>query len=110
AFWITILAPMALLLSGVGLLEKYPKKVSLPVMSAMFVLYSIAGFVWARRLFLRAQDVAWTGGMISLPKLRGFSKRPFSARLEGTRRPFLALVSKELQLQQAASLMAAGLL
>ena len=76
AFWFTLLTPVAIILgistvfqdllgwsSGIG-----------AIIVAGLVLYSIAGFCLARRLFMRAQDVQWTGGEISLPRRERTSK------------------------------------
>ena len=37
------------------------------VVVVVLAAYSIAGFFWARLLFLRAQDVHWTGGTVAMP-------------------------------------------
>jgi hypothetical protein len=61
--------------------------------------YAAAGFWWARRLFLGAQDVGWSGGQISLA-VRGVSLRWLAFEIKGGQNRWTALVKKELQLQE----------
>ncbi|MCL5097037.1 MAG: ABC transporter permease [Candidatus Omnitrophica bacterium] len=92
AYWFTLLVPGAIAM--VVLINRG----SSWVVAVVLVLYSIAGFWWGRRLFLRAQSVAWTGGTVALPGWRTVSAAPGAA----TRvwRPLRALCAKELQLHQ----------
>jgi ABC-type transport system involved in multi-copper enzyme maturation permease subunit len=62
--------------------------------------YAAAGFLWARRLFLGAQDVPWTGGQISLRSVRGVALRWPAFEMKGGQNQWTALVKKELQLQE----------
>jgi hypothetical protein len=62
--------------------------------------YAVAGVLWARRLFLGAQDVPWTGGQISLTAVRGVSFRWLAFAFTGRQNRWTALVKKELQLQE----------
>jgi len=101
AFWFTLLVPSALAMIVAYFTEKYDD-VAFTVGSLIVVLaaYSIGGFFWARRLFIRAQDVHWTGGTIGMP---GWLKLPrWSARNEAKQglRPRAALLAKEFQLHQ----------
>jgi hypothetical protein len=74
---------------------------------AALLVYSVAGFWWARRLFYRAEEVAWTGGEVSLPEWRSAGA---TARFAGRNyRPLAALVWKELRLFQIALAGMAGL-
>jgi hypothetical protein len=107
AFWFTILTPF-LLAMVVGLfLRNYSESIQNEALFVAFILYSIAGFFWARRMFLRAQDTQWTGGEIS------FSWRKKSLTQAATSFPsqpyhwFSALVRKEFQLHQVTILIAA---
>lgn len=104
AFWLTLLAPLAITYC-VGMLSDHfhwPNETG----PLVLVVYSIAGFFWARRLFLRAQDTLWTGGEISFPwrpKTTGSVCLPVSFQ----RRHWLsALVSKEIRLHQSSLLIA----
>jgi hypothetical protein len=78
------------------------------VILTLLGIYAIAGGLWARHLFFRAEDTQWTGGTITLPRLRWFqgAKQPTVHRL----RPMAALIGKELQLHQSAYLVGALLL
>ncbi|HTQ50351.1 MAG TPA: ABC transporter permease [Candidatus Acidoferrales bacterium] len=106
AFWLTLLTPVILMAMVFAISEYFhwPDQVNDYFVPAVFLVYSLAGFFWARRLFLRAQDLQWTGGEIIFPSRRAISGRiTFSDR----RRHWLsALVRKELQLQQVNILIA----
>lgn len=124
AFWITLLVPAALAL-GVSLVTEWLvlrlanvlpaatpslERIIPVAISAVFVLYSIAGYWWARRLFLRAQDVGWAVVEAPVP---GFA-RWFKVRTrpvgEPSHRPLRALAVKELQLHSLSLFFAAGVL
>jgi hypothetical protein len=64
------------------------------------ILYAIAGIIWARKLFLSAQDTPWTGGQISLTRAPGFSLRWLSFEIKARQNRWAALIKKELQLQE----------
>ena len=101
AFWFAILIPGALLMAisvlGGG------EKAFLAVMS----LYAIAGFFWARLLFLRATDSEWTGGEVNVPL--GKESAVSAASLRRRSRPLIALLRKEFRLQQFSLAAIAGL-
>jgi hypothetical protein len=63
-------------------------------------VYAVAGYFLARRLFMRAQDVAWTGGQISLASGRGNLFGWLAIGFREKRGPWSALIWKELQMQQ----------
>ncbi len=124
AFWITLLVPAALAL-GVSLIIKWltlrlayvlpaatlrPDHAIPVAISAVLLPYSIAGYWWARRLFLRAQDVGWGVVEAPLPSFAGW----FNAHLRGVggscRQPLRALVAKEFQLHSLSLFFAAGIL
>ena len=90
AFWFTVLVPAGLLLAVSKLFENYPDEVQFWALFAGFTLYGIAGFLLARRLFLRAQDVAWTGGIISFSTWRYFDAGSKPASTVRRRRPIAA--------------------
>lgn len=73
-------------------------------------LYSLAGLVFARELFLKAQDKQWSGGVVVLPgflsKTHARSRRTWARR---EWRPIAALFRKELQLQHGTLLLAGGI-
>jgi ABC-type transport system involved in multi-copper enzyme maturation permease subunit len=110
AFWLTLIFPVAII-AGIGSLLSFWMKTdqdpSRPITLALLV-YSIAGFFIARKLFLRAQDVQWTGGDIVFPWQRKVSE---TASASTQPRPWLlALVWKEIQLHQVNILIAVVLL
>ena len=90
AFWFSILIPLAVImmvdLSGA------PDW----MIFVLLGVYSVAGFLFARREFFRAQDAAWTGGVVSLPGFR--PKNPDSRLKSHAYRPVAALLNKEFQL------------
>ena len=108
AFWFTVLTPVALFMTVGNLLENYnyPDKVIARVATVVFIIYGLAGFWFARRLFMRAQDVQWAGGTISLPEVRGLARFKLTAGTRRHWRPRTALFIRELQLYQSQLLMA----
>ena len=110
AFWFTVLVPAVLVVALSYLADKYPDQVQFNAFAGALILYSVAGFLLARWLFLRAQDVAWTGGLVSFSAWRFFttaSRAPVQTR---HRRPVAALLGKELQLHSISLFCASGLL
>lgn len=114
AFWLTLLTPMTLVALTVAtaaiLPASYSEHAVIAVLCVLCTTYSVGGFLLARRLFFRAQDIGWSGGTISLPEWRWFSARPETAMSTRTRAPMVALLKKEFQSQQVALTGAAGLL
>lgn len=102
AFWITFLAPAGILATTMlSLPEKYADNshVILTLLYGLAIIYTAAGFWLAHWLFHRAQDAAWTGGVISFSKWRYFSTGNEAAAIGRRRRPLVALLKKEFQLQ-----------
>ena len=114
AMWITFLAPVALLVMiGFLLSDIFPSTPNLVaerVLLGAAGVYILAGFLLARWLIFRAQDVGWSGGIIALPEWRGYSARSGDVISTRKRRPIFALLKKEFQLQQVGLTGAAGLL
>ena len=100
AFWFTILVPAMMVVGLSYFIEKHPcpQNVQFNLFAGALILYSLAGFLLARRLFLRAQDVAWTGGTVSFSAWRYFAAASRTAVQTRHRRPVAALLRKELQL------------
>ena len=89
AFWVTLILPLI-----VGALAEWAGP---GTMVPAYLIYSAAGFILAWRLFLRAQDIPWTGGIVSL------SRQPAMAvPWTGQRRSSMlrSLLRKEMRLQQ----------
>jgi len=110
AFWITLIVP--------GVLAVFTDYVSEKLgmsgqegrnIAVVLTLYAIAGFCFARHLFHRAQDAAWTGGELKLPVwLRGLDR--LTGLISGkSRRPWRVLIAKELHLHQGSLIIAIGL-
>lgn len=110
AFWFTILVPAILLVTLAYLLDNYPDNVHFNVLAGVFTVYSIAGFLLARRLFLRAQDVAWTGGVISFSTWRYFDAASRPSVQTRHHRPVVALLRKEFRLHGISLFCALALL
>jgi ABC-type Na+ efflux pump permease subunit len=110
AFWFTLLTPGAIVMLIAGLWpEKYASACE-PVVIAALLIYGVAGIWFARRLFLQAQDVQWTGGTIALPETRGASSFLAGSAEKRFWRPNTALFWKELQLYNISLLCACVLL
>jgi ABC-type transport system involved in multi-copper enzyme maturation permease subunit len=111
AFWFSLLVPLGLglladklfggLFSGMGLGDAG--------LIATLGIYSLTGFLWARKFFLRVQDTQWTGGLLALPALFGSKTDSPAQTFVRNRKPFRALLRKEFQLHQI-NLIIAGLL
>jgi hypothetical protein len=111
AFWLTLLVPAVL--SGffaVSLSQSESNSAVIAVLCVVFAIYSVGGFLFARWLFFRAQDVGWSGGVIALPEWKFFAARSENAVSTRNRKPIFALIKKEFQLQQASLMGAVGLL
>jgi ABC-type transport system involved in multi-copper enzyme maturation permease subunit len=113
AFWITFLAPAGLLMLIILFLPSKLADDEHVVFSLLYSaagIYIVAGFWFAHRLFHRAQDAAWTGGVIAFSKWRYYESGSQSSVSTRQRRPIAALVKKELQLQSITWFCAAVLL
>jgi hypothetical protein len=112
AFWITFLVPLGLLMLITFFM---PAKLAandhilIPLLYSLAGIYCVAGFRLAHRLFHRAQDVAWTGGVISFSSWRYFDAGSKPSASPRGRKPFSALLEKEFQLH-SISLFCAGAL
>ena len=110
AFWFALLVPALIFVVDVKLLEDYPDRVRDLGLIVAFGTYSVVGFLWARRLFLRAQDVQWTGGVVSLPAWCGSGIPAQPAARAVKRKPLRALIRKEFQSHQVSFLIAGAML
>jgi ABC-type transport system involved in multi-copper enzyme maturation permease subunit len=112
AFWITFLVPAGLAMTIVFFL---PAKLAdndhivIPLLYSVAGLYIVWGFWLAHRLFHRAQDVAWTGGIISFSTWRYFEAGSKSSISLRRRKPITALLKKEFQLQSISLFCACAL-
>ena len=109
AFWFTLLIPLAITFGTVVVFQNWitvSDETITHFVTTALVLYSLAGFFLARRLFFRAQDAQWTGGEISFPGLGKFFKSSTASVSIRPRHWMSALVWKEIHLQQANILIA----
>jgi hypothetical protein len=110
AFWLTLLVPAVLAGFTAGVLaENHSDNAVIAVLCVVLGIYSVGGFLFARWLFFRAQDVGWSGGNLELPEWTVFARSENAVSLRN-RKPVFALFKKEFQLQQAAFMGAVGLL
>jgi hypothetical protein len=111
AFWLTLLVPAVLSgFSTVFFVQSQSNSILIAILCVVIAIYSVGGFLFARWLFFRAQDVGWSGGVISLPDWKFFAARSENAVSTRNRKPIFALLKKELQLHQVSLTGAAGLL
>jgi ABC-type transport system involved in multi-copper enzyme maturation permease subunit len=113
AFWIAFLTPAGLLMLITFVMSTFFESASDAIVSRIVYgaagLYVISGFWLAHRLFHRAQDAAWTGGVISFSKWRYFDTGARSSVSVRRRQPLAALLTKEFQLH-SLSLIGLGVL
>jgi hypothetical protein len=113
AFWISFLAPAGLLMLILLILPAKlanNEHVFTPLLYIAGVIYILASFWFAHRLFHRSQDAAWTGGVVAFSRWRYFDSGSQSTISTRHRRPVCALVKKELQLQSISWFCATALL
>jgi ABC-type transport system involved in multi-copper enzyme maturation permease subunit len=110
-FWFAVLTPAAVLVSIENvILADQPDKLVERVLIAAFIVYGIAGFIFARWLFSRVQDAQWTGGDVAMPEIRGLAWFKIGLGARRDLRPRAALLAKEFQLHQSQFFMAGVLL
>src|SRR3984885_1474341 len=110
AFWFAILVPAFLMLVLFEFSEHFhwSQHTDNYGITTIFLFYPIAGFLWAWKMFLRAQDTQWTGGEISFSWRRKISDRE---TISSQPRHWLsALIRKEIQLHQVSLAIAALIL
>lgn len=102
AFWLSLIVPLAITLL---ISFAFGEVTVRAVVVSTLVAYSVGSFLLGRKLFLTAQDAAWTGGTVTLPTLRNWLSR---GRVTGLRKshPLVALFRKEFQSQQMSQLLA----
>ncbi|HTL16972.1 MAG TPA: hypothetical protein VL793_07035, partial [Patescibacteria group bacterium] len=109
AFWLTLLVPTSLMLLVGKLLGNFPEPVGKAGVIAVLIIYSITGLIWAKRLFLGAQDTQWTGGVVSFPVI--FTGTPArNTRGSRSKKVLRALLVREFDAQFVNLLLAAGIL
>jgi hypothetical protein len=106
AFWFTLLVPGVILMILAALFGDGDAHFFEGITVTVLDLYSLAGFLFARWLFLRAQDVQWSGGTIVMPEMRGRTLARIAAAARRRYRPRAALWRKEILLHQSQFVMA----
>ena len=101
AFWFTVLVPGVLLVILAGLLADHSDEFNEGVIAVVLGVYSLAGFLFARWLFFRAQDWQWTGGTLVLPEMGGLARLKSFAGGRWLWSARTALWRKEIQLHQS---------
>jgi ABC-type transport system involved in multi-copper enzyme maturation permease subunit len=109
AFWLTLLIPMGIA-GCVQAIAKEASDFSERMMALTLALYSMAGYAFARWLFLRAQDVQWSGGNLTMPEVRAFSRLKIRAGTGRRWSPLGALWVKEFHLHESQFIFAGILL
>lgn len=111
AFWFTILVPAFLATFTWSFWQKqHSETAAFVAVSLILLAYSLAGYFWARWMFLRAQDAAWTGGNISPPSWLGFRPQATTTAVVPKLKPLRALLRKKFQSHHITLLIAALLL
>jgi ABC-type transport system involved in multi-copper enzyme maturation permease subunit len=110
AFWFTLIVPAALLTISSFFLQDSSNGIIEVVAIIVLTAYCIAGYFFARWLFLRAQDVAWTGGTVTLPEWKSARRLLTDSGAKRIWRPRAALLVKEFQLHQSQFVLAGALL
>jgi ABC-type transport system involved in multi-copper enzyme maturation permease subunit len=114
AFWITLVTPIGLFFLIAFVMSQFFKSASdVVVFSVLYGaagIYSISSFWLAHRLFHRAQDAAWTGGVINFSRWRYFESGSQSTVSVRRLRPVAALLKKEFQLHSISLICVGALL
>ncbi len=92
AFWVALVPPALLFIITTAI--PHGGFIFYPAL----VIYSVAGYKWARSLFFKAQETGWASGLVAAPAFLSF-KTGANDRTR-TYRPLTALLAKELRLQQ----------
>jgi ABC-type transport system involved in multi-copper enzyme maturation permease subunit len=112
AFWFAILVPAFLMLVLFEFSEHFHWSQHTDTYGIMtiFLFYPIAGFLWAWKMFLRAQDTQWAGGEISFSWRRKSLEQTAASFSSHPRHWLSALVRKEFQLHQTTIVIASVVL
>ncbi|HWC59342.1 MAG TPA: hypothetical protein VHC44_06575, partial [Verrucomicrobiae bacterium] len=113
ALWFVILIPGVISVALEPLFHFFPPDTQQftqqLIITLTFSLYSIAGFIWARRMFATAQDFQWLGETVAFLNLKSTKVHDDSA-VPRRKAALRALARKELLAHQISLLIAFGLL
>jgi hypothetical protein len=102
AFWVALFAPVAI--SMVTNIITLPWPISdrymVAIISVTCVCYAVAGFLFAYKLFMRAQDTEWLEGVFTLTWRKERSEQAASSISKSPRNWLGALLFKEVQIHQ----------
>lgn len=109
AMWFAILVPGVLIIAVQTLVHGFSPQAEDLISVLVLLCYCAAGFVWARRMFARAQDFQWLGENVAF-----LSFSPSKTRTETAaprhKSALRALICKEFQSHQIGLIIAFGLL
>lgn len=108
AFWVALFAPVAIsVVINIVLLPWAISDNTLDnIISVAGICYAVAGFLYAHKLFMRAQDTQWLEGVFTLTWRKSSSDQAVDSVSQGQRHWLVALILKELQLHQVNFLVA----
>ncbi len=101
AFWFTLLVPGVIMVIIVAIFGGRSDDFVSGMTASALGIYSLVGFFFARWLFLRAQDLQWSGGAIVMPEMHGLGWLKSVSGRQPMWRPRAALYWKEIQLHQS---------
>jgi hypothetical protein len=109
ALWFVILIPGVLFVVVEAIVHALGSESANSVIVSVLLLYSAAGFLWARRMFANAQDSQWLGENVALLTLSPAKPQTDSvvSRRTGA---FRTLARKEFQSHQIGLLIGFGIL
>jgi hypothetical protein len=113
AFWLTLLTPIALAFLGTAVVNLLNLPAVPPfddgrfILTTWVVMYCLPGFLWARRLFRRAEDVPWSGGAITIPIWRRSRVAAQTSTSAAKKNSLSALIRKEFHFQQLSLIICA---
>lgn len=111
AFWISLLIHFVVMATVFSLNEEMVRPAQqVLVLTVLLLVYSVAGYWFARWQFIHAQDTAWAGGNLALPQMARWRSEHRAVGAAPSARPLRALLGKELRFQQINFLLAGGLL
>jgi hypothetical protein len=109
SLWIVILVPGVLGVALEPISHFFLPWMRDAIVFVMYAVYAVGGFLWARRMFERAEDSQWLGETIAVLSLKR-ARKEANVVSHRRKRVFGALVRKELQSHQISFLIAFALL
>ncbi len=110
AMWFALLIPGAIIVIVEAVFHNLSPPAEHIVLGTVLGLYSLAGLIWAQRMFASAQDSQWLGETVALLSLSPGKQKAEDIAAPRRKGAFGALVRKELQSHQVSLLVGFGLL